>query len=59
MFHHLYKVFVFLRLTLTIVDPLSATSALPGSKIISGKESIFKFSETFLISSSNRQRLWY
>ena len=33
-YHHLYKVFVFfLKFTLTIVEPLSATSALPGSHI--------------------------
>ena len=38
MFHRLYKVFVFFSdLPLTIVDPLSATIALPGSQIISGK----------------------
>ena len=52
MFHHLYKVFVFfLRFTLTIVEPLSATKALPGSHIISGSFSNFKFSKLFFISS--------
>ena len=37
-------------LTFTIVDPLSATKALPGSQIIFGNFSSFKFSRLFLIS---------
>ena len=49
-FHHLYKAYFFLRLTLTMVDPLSATKALPGSQITSGIFSSFKLFKPFLIS---------
>ena len=35
---------------LTIVEPLSATNALPGSQIISGSFSNFKLDKLFLIS---------
>ena len=39
-----------LKFTFTIVDPLSATIALPGSQIISGSFSRFKFVSALLIS---------
>ena len=41
----------FLNITLTIVDPLSATMALPGSQIIWGSFGNFKFLRDFFISS--------
>ena len=46
----IYKLFFFLKITLTIVEPLSATIALPGSQIISGKEASLRFPSSFLIS---------